>query len=313
MARPLRLEFSGALYYITARGNAQQPIFQDDTDRKRFLQLLGHEVQQQQWRCYVYCLMGNHYHLVIETPQPNLSRGLRRLHGTYTQWFNRRHRQVGHLLQGRFKSLLVEKESYLLELCRYVVLNPVRAHMVATVHDWPWSSYRATRGPQPAYAWLDVPGILSFFDADPEQARAAYQQFVRDGLVQPTPWSQITGQIFLGSPSFRERMERLVAGKPLANVPAAQGQPTRLSAKEVLHRVAAIYQIPLAALVKDTRTDAARTAVYLLRRAANESLRSVAIRFSVSPSRVSQIQRLIEGAPPTPQQQQAYTVCKLKN
>jgi len=101
----------GALYHIiTALGNAQQPNFLEDGDRHQFIRLLGREVQQQHWRCYVYCLMGNHYHLVIETPEPNLSRGLRRLHGTYTQWFNRCHQRVGHLLQGRFKSLLVEKE-----------------------------------------------------------------------------------------------------------------------------------------------------------------------------------------------------------
>lgn len=124
MARPLRLEFPGALY-ITARGNARQPIFLDNGDRQQFIRLLGREVQQQHWRCYGYCLMGNHYHLVIETPEPNLSRSLRRLHGMYAQWFNRCHQRVGHLLQGRFKSLLVEKECYLQELCCYVVLNPV--------------------------------------------------------------------------------------------------------------------------------------------------------------------------------------------
>lgn len=103
--------------------------------------------------------MDNHYHLVMETPEPNLSRGLRRLHGTYTQWFNRRHRRVGHLLQGRFKSLLVEKESYLLELCLYVVLNPVRAGMVTDAGDWVSSSYRATAGFQEKPDWLDVPTV----------------------------------------------------------------------------------------------------------------------------------------------------------
>ena len=124
-SHPLRLDFPCALFHLTARGNAQQAIFLDDGDRQHFLRLLGREVQQQYGRCYLYCLMGNHYHLLIETPEPNLSRGLKRLHGTYTQWFNRRHQRVGHLLQGRFKSLLVEKERYLLELSLYVVLNPV--------------------------------------------------------------------------------------------------------------------------------------------------------------------------------------------
>ena len=146
MARQLRLEYPGALYHLTARGNEQQPIFHDDVDRQQFLQLFGYEILQQRWRCYAYCLMGNHYHLLIETPGPNLSRGMRRLNGSYTQRFNWRHQRVGHLLQGRFKSLVVERETYLLELCRYVVLNPVRAGMVATPADWPWSSYGATAG-----------------------------------------------------------------------------------------------------------------------------------------------------------------------
>lgn len=181
MARPLRLEFPGALYHITARGNAQQPIFLDDRDRQQFTRLLGHEVQQQRWRCYVYCLMGNHYHLVIETPEPNLSRGLRRLHGTFTQWFNRCHQRVGLLLQGRFKSLLVEKESYLQELWRYVVLNSVRAGMVSEAHGWAWSSYRATAGLQKAPDWLDVSAVLSLFDRHRATARIAYRRFVTEG------------------------------------------------------------------------------------------------------------------------------------
>ncbi len=135
MARQLRLEYEGALYHVTVLGNGQQVIYIDDTDRSRFLELLGREVGQQHWRCYAYCLMDNHYHLLLETPEGNLSGGMRRLNGTYTQGFNRRYRRVRHVLQGRFKSLLVEKEAYLLELCRYIVLNPVRAHLVRKVQD----------------------------------------------------------------------------------------------------------------------------------------------------------------------------------
>ncbi len=130
MARPLRIEYPGALYHITARGNAREPIFKDDTDRRAFLEILGNVIERHQWRCHAYCLMGNHYHLLIETPKANLSPGMRQLNGIYTQAFNRRHARVGHVLQGRFKAILVDKDSYLLELCRYIVLNPVRANMV---------------------------------------------------------------------------------------------------------------------------------------------------------------------------------------
>ena len=142
MARPLRIEFPGALYHVTSRGNARQRVFRDDEDRETFLATLAWVVARFRWRCHAYCLMDNHIHLLIDTPQPNLSRGMRQLNGVYTQRFNRRHRRVGHLFQGRFQAILVEKEGYLLELARYIVLNPVRAKMVKTPERYPWSSYR---------------------------------------------------------------------------------------------------------------------------------------------------------------------------
>ena len=130
MARPLRLEFAGAVYHVTSRGNARQDIVGDDDDRRSFLTLLGHVIDRFGWRCHAYCLMDNHYHLLLETPRPNLSRGMRQLNGRYTQAYHRRHHRGGHLFQGRFKAILVEKDAHLLELCRYVVLNPVRAQLV---------------------------------------------------------------------------------------------------------------------------------------------------------------------------------------
>ena len=141
MARPLRIEFEGALYHVTSRGNARQAIFLDDEDRERFLERLGKVVDRFGWLCHAYCLMTNHYHLLLETPAANLSRGMQLLNGTFTQAFNRRHGRVGHVLQGRFKGILVEKESHLLELARYVVLNPVRAGVVRHPREYGWSSY----------------------------------------------------------------------------------------------------------------------------------------------------------------------------
>ena len=126
MARPLRLEFPGAVYHVSSRGNARQRIFFGDADRELFLDTLTQGIARYRWLCHAYCLMENHYHLLIETPRANLSLGMRQLNGIYTQTFNRRHHRVGHLFQGRFRAILVEKESYLLELCRYIVLNPVR-------------------------------------------------------------------------------------------------------------------------------------------------------------------------------------------
>lgn len=312
MARQLRLEYPGALYHLTARGNEQQTIFHDEIDRRHFLAVFGREILQQRWRCYAYCLMGNHYHLLLDTPEPNLSRGMRRLNGSYTQRFNWRHHRVGHLLQGRFKSLLVERESYLLELCRYVVLNPVRAGMVSVPQEWTWSSYGATAGLRAAPVWLDVAGVLSLFDADHNRARQAYQQFVADGIGRPSPWAQITGQIFLGSPAFRERLAALLPDQRPANVPLAQIDPMRLDPSEIMNRVAAVYGIAPTAIVARTHREAYQTAVWLLRRAANEPLNMVAVRFGVSPSRISKIQDAIESTVLTPQQRQAIAQCKVK-
>jgi REP element-mobilizing transposase RayT len=146
MARPLRLEFPGAVYHLTSRGNARQKIFFTDADRELFLSTLSGVVRRYHWICHAYCLMANHYHLLIETPKANLSIGMRQLNGIYTQSFNRRHHRVGHLFQGRFKAIVVEKEAHLLELCRYVVLNPVRVKGGASARSWKWSSYRATAG-----------------------------------------------------------------------------------------------------------------------------------------------------------------------
>jgi REP element-mobilizing transposase RayT len=191
MSRQLRLQFPGAVYHVTARGNARQDIFADDADRTRFLDLLGREIEQHRWRCHAYCLMDNHYHLLIETPEANLSRGMGRLNMAYAQSFNRRHERAGHLFQGRFHAIVVEKDSHLLELCRYLVRNPVRAGTAATPEDWPWSSYRATasgRGTGPGCPdWLTTGWVLQQFGGADAGARRAYRRFVREGSGAASP------------------------------------------------------------------------------------------------------------------------------
>ncbi|MGH7826702.1 MAG: transposase [Candidatus Binatia bacterium] len=163
MARPLRLEFPGAIYHLTSRGNARQKMFFGDGDRELFLNILARVVSRYGWLCHGYCLMENHYHLLVETPKANLSRGMRQLNGIYTQSFNRRHHRVGHLFQGRFKAILVEKECYLLELCRFIVLNPVRVKSKSQVQAWEWSSYRATAGLAPTREFLTTDWVLGQF------------------------------------------------------------------------------------------------------------------------------------------------------
>jgi putative transposase len=163
MARPLRIEFAGALYHITSRGNAREDIYKDDSDRDSFLELLHKTNIRHGWICHAYCLMSNHYHLLIETSRPTLSKGMKYLNGSYTQRYNYHHQRVGHVFQGRYKSILIEKESYLQELSRYIVLNPVRARMVHSAVDWPWSSYRATAGYTSPGDYLSTDWILSGF------------------------------------------------------------------------------------------------------------------------------------------------------
>ena len=206
MSRPLRIEFPGAVYHVTSRGNARKKIFLNDTDREIFIATLAWVVGRFGWICHAYCLMDNHFHLLIETPQPNLSLGMRQLNGVYTQRFNRIHKRVGHLFQGRFKAILVERDNYLLELCRYIVLNPVRAHMVSSANQYLWSSYLATVGESPVPAGLTIDWVLSQFARTKVVARKRYAVFVEEGLSKPSPWSELKGQVLLGSDQFVELM-----------------------------------------------------------------------------------------------------------
>ena len=227
MSRPLRLEFSGALYHITSRGNERKNIYQDEDDFKSFLQILNDVCQRYNWVIHAYCLMTNHYHLLVETPDANLSKGMRQLNGVFTQTINRRHRRVGHLFQGRYKSILVDKDSYLLELSRYIVLNPVRAHMVEHPIEWVWSSYLSTIGQAPAPEWLAIDALLLQFSKQRKTAIKKYQQFVMQGN-NLRPWDELKHQIFLGDEQFVEKHQPLLAQQQgnLSEIPSKQLRST---------------------------------------------------------------------------------------
>ncbi len=226
MARPLRLEFAGALYHVTARGNRQEAIYEDDTDREAFISVFRDVCDSYHWVCHAYCLMDNHYHLLIETPEGNLSRGMRQLNGVYTQRFNRAHGRVGHVFQGRYKAILVDKDRYLLELSRYIVLNPVRAGRVRSARDWPWSSYRATAGQVEAPVFLHTDWLLAGFGRRKKSAIEKYKQFVSEGKGQSSPWQALRNQVFLGDEHFVEEMQSLLDGeKDISEIPSAQRRP----------------------------------------------------------------------------------------
>jgi len=213
MARPLRLEYPGAIYHVTNRGNAQEAIFRSDKDRKLFLIVLGEAVSRYGWLCHAYCLMDNHYHLLLETPEPNLSLGMRHLNGVYTQKFNRQHERAGHLFQGRYKAILVDRDSYLLELIRYITRNPVRAGMVKDASRYVWSSYRATAGKAACPPWLTTDWILAQFSRRRAAAQRRYAEFVAEGKGAESPWLRLKGQVLLGSEAFVGEMLPMLEDK----------------------------------------------------------------------------------------------------
>jgi len=240
MARPLRIELAGGVYHVTSRGDRREAIYRSDEDRAGWLAVLGQACARFNWRCHAWCQMTNHFHMVLETPDANLSQGMRQLNGVYTQQFNRRHALVGHLFQGRFKAILVERETYLLELARYVVLNPVRAGMVARPDDWSWSSYRAMVAAAPTPEWLETDWLLGQFGDERAQAQAGYAAFVVEGIGQPSIWKGLRHQILLGSERFVE--QRFGAWKPLwcleAHGQVARGAPRAAAGVgQAAHRV----------------------------------------------------------------------------
>ena len=228
MARPLRIEYQNAVHHVTSRGNARNKIFLGDQDRENFLFVLDAVVKRHNWLCHAYCLMDNHYHLMIETPDANLSRGMRQLNGVYTQKYNWWHSKTGHLFQGRYKSILVDKENYLLELCRYVVLNPVRANMVEKPEEWKWSSYGATAGLKTVPNYLTVDWILGLFSNNKAEAQKRYRKFVREGIHTGSPWDDLQGQILLGEEGFIEKYKDLLSDKEqIKEIPRPQRYVSR--------------------------------------------------------------------------------------
>jgi REP element-mobilizing transposase RayT len=222
--------FPGAAYHVTSRGDRRESIYQDDADRTAQLEIIGQAMDRFDAKVLAYCLMSNHCHLVLHTREGNLSRLMRHVNGVYTQAYNRRHGLVGHLLQGRFKAILVDRDAYLMALCRYVERNPVAVKMVRQAGDWPWSSYAAHVGQVAARQWLDSDGPHGYLlrrPADHARDRAcacACQRFA--ALVAQSDsrdadfWSEaLHGQIFLGDEAFAERMQALA-------------QPQRAAARE---------------------------------------------------------------------------------
>jgi REP element-mobilizing transposase RayT len=280
MSRPLRLEFAGALYHLTSRGDGREAIFLSDGDRRVFLDVVAAVWERFNWAVHAYCLMTNHYHLLVETPDANLSKGRRQLNGVYTQRFNHIHNRTGHVFQGRYKAILVQKDAYLLELARYVVLNPVRAQMVGTASDWPWSSYRAMIGEVQPPEWLETRAILAAFGETESKAIERYARFVAEGKGQPSPWEHLKNQVFLGSDTFVESMRRQVPqNRDLREVPQAKRRPRAKALPEYARKYV-------------QRNDAI-VAAY---RSGGYTLRDIGDYFSLHYSRISKIVQAADSA-----------------
>lgn len=297
MSRPLRLELPDALYHVSARGNAGCPIFLNDGDREVFLTLLGREVEQHRWICHGFCLLTHEYRLLIETPEANLGRGIGRLNAVYSQWFNRHYRRSGHLLQGRYKAIIVEKPLFLLPLARELAWAPVAAGLAKRPGQWRWSSHRAIGKGRNPPSWLTANEILDAFADAAEGRRKAYRAFVQSGKAEPAVLDQVQAQIYLGSGSFRAALAGRAGG-----VSGGQGRQTRPRADRPTATAIVALVADAAGVASSTvldrrqRQDVFQVAVYLLRRAADLSLKEVAALASVSPPRVSQIQRAIDDA-----------------
>lgn len=291
MSRPLRLEFPGALYHVTSRGHERGPIFRDADDRRRFLNLLASVVSDQAWLLHSYCLMGNHYHLLVETARATLSRGMHSLNARYSQQFNQRHERAGHVFEGRFKGILIQKEAHLLEIHRYIVLNPVRAGIVSRPEDWPWSNYRATSGAIAYPPWLEVGSTLSLFSAFGSGATGAYVRFVAQGSLRGgSPLEGVRRQIYLGDRRFLAEMtEHAKKRGSSQEVPAAHRKPLPVEIDEVRRVVCREWGIEPLALTGREAGDAKLAAIYLARRLCGKSAREVGDAFGIKRGRVGNI------------------------
>lgn len=235
MSRPLRLTFAGALYHVTSRGDRRGAIFKTDRDRAKFNGLLGQVVERYAWRIHAWCQMTNHYHLLVETPFGNLPQGMRQINGGYANAFNRAHRLVGHVFQGRYKAILVQREAHLLELARYIVLNPVRAGMVDRAEQWRWSSYRLTGGLAEPDHWLTVDAILGHFADTTREAARQYVAFVEVGASARSPWISLRNGVFLGDEQFVARhLDEHTVDERVLEIPTEQTRRARKSLSDLV-------------------------------------------------------------------------------
>lgn len=292
MARALRIEYPGAFYHVTSRGNERKEIFRSGTDRERFLSYLESASVRYGAVVHVYCLMANHYHLLVETPLGNLSRIMGHINGAYTTYFNLKQQRSGHLFQGRYKAILVDKDEYAEELSRYIHLNPVRAEIVSGPAEYRWSSYCAYCGLTPSPLWLNTQFVLSLFGSNEAMAKVKYREFVErsDAQDRPGPLRSAVAETILGSESF----VRSIKERHLKETPADRELPSlrRLSVSPSLQ---AIQRAVENRFVND-RWEARRICLHICHRYSGCKLAEIGAEFGISQSAVTQASRRVADA-----------------
>ena len=291
MARPLRIQYPGAFYHITARGNERKDVYKNNRDREKFLSYLGTATERYGARIHAYCLMSNHYHLLLETPDGNLPQIMRHINGAYTTYFNVKRQRSGHLFQGRYKAILVEADEYATQLSRYIHLNPVRAGMVEEPGDYRWSSYQYYAGWQTPPEWLQTDFITDFFGGKKSIAQKRYREFVCSLLNQEyeSPLKEVVASTILGSAPFvMEMQERFVeTAKRNPDVPALKELSGRKTVEEIRAGVYASFA--------EKPQLARKAALYVCHKYSGKKLKEIGDCFGVGDSAVAKTsQRLAE-------------------
>jgi len=281
MARPLRVEYPGAFYHVINRGNAGEKIFKSNSDRERFLGYLERVVERFSIRIHTYCLMINHYHFLIETPQPNLSRAIQWINVSYAAYFNRKRQRRGHLFQGRFKSILVDADEYLKHLSRYIHLNPVRAKIVERPSEYPWSSYPAFIGEANTPYWLETGWLLSQFGRKKKESARNYKEFVEnvDMANVENPEKDLSGGFILGSSDFVNWVkERFLSALPdEKEIPQLRQLKPIIEKKTIVEAVSKEFGCDCESILKkgSKKNTARDMAIYLSREITGETCKNL--------------------------------------
>ena len=289
MARPVRIAYPGAFYHITSRGNEKKDVFKSQLDREKFLSYLESATSRYGALIHAYCLMSNHYHLLLETPSGNLSQIMRHINGAYTTYFNVKRQRSGHLFQGRYKAILVEMDEYAKELSRYIHLNPVRAKLVDTPDEYRWSSYPYYIGLKKPPEWLVRDFILGYFGKKISSAQKQYRGFV-DALAgeeYKSPLEDVVGSTMLGSLEFINTikdafLKNKKADRNLPDLKAFTGSPS-------IEQIITVVDTQ----IKQDRALSRGVKLYFCHKYTGKTLREIGTKFDIGESGVSQASRRV--------------------